>query len=104
LRKILIVILLLLGFVISAQTGGRMRERKNQKRLLHRIVHQSGGGWKYRKTPHGKGTLNTRFLFKRSKPAVHYERDKFQFGINRERNLRRIHGNNVFYRRKYKRV
>jgi hypothetical protein len=93
-----------MGFVISAQTGGRMRERKNQKRLLYHMVHQSGGGWKYRKTPSGRGTLNTRFLFKRNKPSIHYKRDKLQLKINRRRNLHRIHGNDVFYKRKYKRV
>lgn len=101
-RKVFVILLLLFVFVAGAQTGGRMKERKNQKRLHYHITHQSGGGWKYRKTPSKKGTLNTNYLFKRQRTYNSKKRDKIQRRINRERTLRRVHGNDVFYKRKYK--
>ena len=103
LRVLILILFIFIGNGFYGQIiGGRLKEKKNQVRLFKHIKRQSGGGWHYRNTPSGEGTLNTSKLFKRQRPHDRNKRDKIQYGINRRRNLKRERGNNVFHKKKYK--
>jgi len=87
--------------VLNAQMGGRMKERKNQKRFQKHIFKS---GWKYKPTRPGKLQSHRRegrFLFKRATTRNENYRFRYQQKINRERARRRVRGNNVFHKRKY---
>jgi len=86
---------------MNAQSGGRMRENKNQKRLLKHIYKS---GWSYKKTKPGKFQSEWRegrFLFKRNVTSGKQRKRKYQSKINNNRAKKRIRGNDVFYKRKY---
>lgn len=87
---------MLLTSIIYAQSGGRMREKRNQKKLQGRIRES---GWSYRKTPGRKS--NDVNLFQRNRTYGKRYRSKIQNRINKERARRRIRGNDVFAKRKY---
>lgn len=95
-RLIIILIFMLLTSIIYAQSIGRIREKRNQKKLQSKIRES---GWSYRKTPGKKS--NDVNLFHRNRTYGKTYRSKIQSRINRERNKRRIHGNDVFSKRKY---
>ena len=63
-KRVLVIFCILFSFVLNAQIGGRMKERKNQKRFLNHIARS---GWHYKKTSPGKLQSNWRegrFLYK----------------------------------------
>jgi len=97
-KKFLLILFLIASLIGVAQTGGRHREGKNQKRLHHRITKK----WKYRSTPGWKNKDKSLFHWNVTKGKR--SRNKMQLRINTERARRRIHGNDVFAKRKYKRV
>lgn len=100
-RKLLVIVLLLASFLMSAQVGGRMRERKNQKRFQ---LHILKSGWKYHPTKPGKLQTHRRegrHLFFRSVTRNENFRNRYQAKINRDRARKRVRGNVVFSRRKY---
>jgi len=126
-------ILLLLTFLfivtgLSAQTGGKKREHKNQrgkgkfllfskskgnahkfarggvrkKSFLARIFSGekiTAGGWIYHKTPGSHRDDHSLFHRYRAKNKVF--RDKLQAKINKQRAKNRKRGNDYFYKRKY---
>jgi hypothetical protein len=102
-KKTLVILLLLFSFVLNAQVGGRMKERKNQKRFLNHIAKS---GWHYKKTSPGKLQNNWRegrFLYKGNVTSNKRLKRKLQGKINSERARKRIRGNDVFYKKKYNR-
>jgi hypothetical protein len=98
------ILFVLFSFLSHSQSGGRMKERKNQKRLLHHIAK---GGWHYNPTRPGKTQSyrrEGRKLFHRSVTKGEVFRSKHQAKINRDRARKRVRGNLVFAKRKYHRV
>lgn len=77
-----------------------MRERKNQKKLIQSIA---SSGWHYRKTPkfHKRESLS---LYRWNITSSKRYKRKLLVKINKERARKRVRGNLVFAKRKYKRV
>lgn len=87
---------------MSAQVGGRMKERKNQKKFMRHI---KMSGWHYHPTKPGKiqnHRREGRHLFYRTVTRNKDFKYKIQGRINRERSRKRVRGNVVFARRKYR--
>jgi len=100
----LIILFVLLNLAVSAQVGGRIKERKNQKNFTKHIAKS---GWHYRPTKPGKPynyRREGRQLFHRNITRGKVFKYKCQAKINRERVRRRVRGNMVFHKRKYKRT
>ena len=91
------ILFILFSFSAFSQSGGRMKERKNQKRL---VQHISRSGWNYKKTPkfHKK---ETKYLFSWNITSGKKYKRKLLTKINRDRARKRVRGNLVFARRKY---
>lgn len=94
------ILFILLSLITLSQSGGRMKERKNQKRLVHHIARS---GWHYKKTPkfHRKESLS---LYRWNITQGKKYKRKLLTKINRDRARKRVRGNLVFAKRKYKRV
>lgn len=75
-----------------------MKERKNQKTLHRHITSR----WKYRKTPSSGYKHGGKSLFNWNVTSGKRFRNKIQVKINRDRARKRVHGNDCFYKRKYK--
>lgn len=104
-KRLFLILFMLFSLICSAQIGGRMKERKNQKRLHSHIF--KNGKWKYNPTRPGKMQTYRRegkHLFKRNITPNKRLKYKYQCQINRHRANHRIRGNEVFHKRKYKRV
>jgi len=104
-KRLLIIFFILFSVICSAQVGGRLKERKNQKKL-HLFIFKHGG-WKYNPTRPGKVQTyrrEGRYLFKRNITKNKRFKYKCQEKINRNRVRHRVHGNAVFTKRKYKRT
>ena len=102
-KRVLIIFFILFSFVLNAQVGGRMKERKNQKRFLKHIARS---GWHYKKTSPGKLQNHRREgikLFRWNVTSNKRLKRKIQGKINNERARKRIRGNDVFHKRKYNR-
>jgi hypothetical protein len=124
----LIIVGLIISLSLSAQTGGKKREHRNQrgggfhlfkksrgnagafakgrstkkKGFLARILsgeRVTAGGWVYHKTPGSHKTDHSLFHRFRTKNKVY--KDKLQARINKQRAKNRKRGNAVFFRRKY---
>lgn len=122
-----IIIGILLTLSISAQTGGKKREHRNQKGGKFQLFNKSrgnanafakghkskkgffarlfsgqkvtAGGWIYHKTPGSH--KNDHSLFHRYRTKNKIFKDKLQVRINKQRSKKRTRGNNVFSKRKY---
>lgn len=97
----MIIIFAIISIQMNAQVGGRMKERKNQKRI---IVHSKKSGWNYRATKTGKPynwRREGRWLFRRNLTKGKISRERQQVKINNSRSKKRIRGNVVFSKRKY---
>jgi len=104
LKRFLIILFVLLSLAISAQVGGRMKERKNQKRF---IKHIAKSGWHYNPTRPGKVQnyrREGRQLFHRNITRGKKFKYKYQAKLNRDRVRKRVRGNLVFHKKKYKRT
>lgn len=129
-KKVLLILLLLLGIGASnefySQTGGRKREHRNQKRgsmfkrsrsaghadkfakgagrkgFLARLFKKDRPAWVYHPTRPGK-TQNReqRFLFSRYRTKGKKYREGILAKQNSERARRRSRGNSVFHHKKY---
>lgn len=100
----MVIFLVLFSLAINAQIGGRMKEKKNQKRFIKQIAKS---GWHYNPTRPGKVQSyrrEGRQLFHRNITRNKKFKYKYQAKLNRERARRRVRGNLVFHKRKYKRV
>lgn len=127
-KKYLFVILgLFIISSISAQTGGKKREHRNQGRAKFHLFKKSkgnanafakggskkkgflarlfsgekvtSGGWVYHKTPGSHRDDHS--LFHRFRTRNKVFKDKLQARINKQRAKNRKRGNAVFYKRKY---
>lgn len=101
-KFILLILFLFFSIVSYSQVGKRLKEHKNQKKLVRHI---SMSGWKYKKTSPGLMQSNKREgakLFKRvvqpNKKMIRREQSK----INAKRVRSRVRGNNVFHKKKYR--
>lgn len=130
-RKLLVILVLLAGIGITnevyAQTGGRKREHRNQRRsgsifkrqrsagnadkfargagrksFLARLFKKDRPAWVYHSTNPGR-TQNReqRYLFSRFRTKGKRYKDGIQAKQNAERSRRRVRGNSVFHHRKY---
>ena len=102
-KHLLIILFILFSTICSAQGGGRLKEHKNQKKLHFFIFKHCG--WKYNPTRPGKVQTYRREgkqLFKWNRTPNKRFKYKCQEKINRQRSNRRIHGNHVFAKRKYR--
>ncbi len=127
-KKYFFIVIGLIFFVsLSAQTGGKKREHRNQrggkfhlfsknkgnanafakggkkkKGFLARVFSGqkvTAGGWIYYKTPGSH--RNDHSLFHRFRTKNKVFKDKLQARINKQRARKRVRGNNVFSKRKY---
>lgn len=126
-KYLLIIAGLLIVFSVSAQSGGKKREHRNQrgggfhlfqkskgnanafakskhhkKGFLARLFSGekvTAGGWVYHKTPGSHKTDHSLFHRFRTKNKVF--KDKLQARINKQRSKNRVRGNSVFSKRKY---
>lgn len=129
-KKVLIIIFLLLGIGISndylAQSGGRKRERKNQRRggslfggsksagnadkfakgngrkgVFARLFKKEKPSWTNRSGSLKSNRRDNRHLMRRYRSKGRLSNDQIQTQQNREREKRRIRGNKVFAKKKY---
>jgi hypothetical protein len=131
LKKVLLIIVLFFGLGISndfyAQTGGRKREHRNQKRsgsifkrqrsagnadrfakgggrkgFIARLFRKDRPSWVYHATnPGKKQNREQRYLFSRFRTKGKKYKDGIQAKQNSERSRRRVRGNSTFHHRKY---
>ena len=101
-RKLLLIILLLIPFLVQSQIGGRVREVQNQKKLKIRI---RKSGWKYRKwEPNRLKVIESeKKLFYRHRTNNQKEKEKIQRKINKKRYRLLMRNRNSFTKRKYMR-
>lgn len=106
---------------INAQTGGRKREHRNQRRGSSKFrgaksagnadafarggrrgKSRKGGAWVYRTTPSSKKmNKEQKYLFSRYRTKGRRQRDGILTSQNHERSKRRVRGNKVFHKRKF---
>lgn len=102
-RHLLFIFLIFVSLGISSQTIGRIKQQKNQQRL-QKI---SKNTWHFHPTRPGKlqnHRREGRNLFTGSTTSNKRRKDRIQHRINAYRFKHRIRGNEVFHKRKYKRV
>jgi len=101
-RKLLLIILLLIPFLVQSQIGGRVREVQNQKKLKIRI---RKSGWHYRKWEPNrlKVVESEKKLFYRHRTNNQKEKEKIQRKINKKRYRLLMRNRNSFTKRKYMR-
>ena len=101
-RKLLLIILLLIPFLVQSQIGGRVREVKNQKKLK---IHIRKSGWCYRKWEPNrlKVVESEKKLFYRHRTNNQKEKEKIQKKINKRRYRLLMCNRNSFTKRKYMR-
>lgn len=103
-RRLIIILFVLISLASHAQVGGRLKEHSNQKRFMKHIARS---GWHYKPTRAGKMQSyrsEGRNLFQWNRTSNKRLKCKIQGRINKDRSRKRIHGNDVFSKRKYKRV
>jgi hypothetical protein len=108
---------------LSAQTGGRKREHRNQRKSSSKFKRKPSAGnadafarggsnrrssrkktssWVYRPTPTSKKQRKEqRFLFKRFKTKGGKFNESFLSRQNNDRSKGRVRGNKVFHKRKF---
>lgn len=102
-RYLLFIFLIFVSLGITSQTGGRVKQHKNQRRL-QKISHNT---WHFHPTRPGKlqnHRREGRKLFTRNVTSAKRKKSRIQHRINSYRAYHRVRGNVVFARRKYKRV
>lgn len=126
LKKLVLIFLLCFatGLVteVYAQTGGRKREHRNQKRGSKKFGAKSAGnadafarggsnkrnsrkksqGWVYRPTPTSKKQRKEqKYLFSRYRTKGKKQREGIFARQDADRSKRRVRGNKVFHKRKF---
>lgn len=131
LKRFFAIFILLFGLLGSmdliAQTGGRKREHRNQRRggskifgksksrgnanafakgsrgnIFQRMFHKKQPSWVYHSTKSNTRSRNeNRFLFKRTRTKGRKSNESILARQNAERSKKRSRGNAVFHKRKY---
>jgi hypothetical protein len=100
--RYLFILFMFISLSLSAQTGGRVKQRSNQRRLL-KISNKT---WHFNPTKPGKlqnHRREGRKLFTRSETRGGRQKARIQSRINSYRFRHRIRGNEVFHKKKYNR-
>lgn len=130
-KRFLVILVILFGLFSSveaiAQSGGRKKEHRNQRRggsklfrksrskgnanafahgsrgnFFQRLFHKKQPAWVYHSTKSNTRSRNeNRFLFKRNRTKGRKSNESILARQNAERSKKRSRGNAVFHKRKY---